>query len=235
MDAGKDGKEFTTDLGRRANSVFNQGLDGDKMNAFKTGIQNAVNMAKTPQEINELRNVAGKAGIMADRFNAIVSPSLLEGAPDWAKDVKEDKTFRGQDLTRFRGMTRDEAREQVMQERAGKIMSRANEGGRKIAADEQDYMKQVASENQNKVATNMADQQRQARIAEVTDPAYRAAEKQKNEAFQKSIGIVDDPYLRQYAMETVINRFGDSINNPSPEIRTQFIRQLNEELSLYAE
>ena len=138
MDAGKDGKEFTTDLGKRANSVFlNQGIynDSDKK-AFESGIRNAIGMAKTPQEINELRSVSQKAGIFSDRFNKFVPSDLLEGAPDWASNVKNDKTFKGQDLTRFAGMTRDEAREQIMKERSSALMKSFDNQGQRIASQQ---------------------------------------------------------------------------------------------------
>jgi hypothetical protein len=122
---------YETDLGKRAKFAF----DNRKSDAeFEKGLGNAFEMAKTEKEIIELSNFI--SGANYKKFNSRISPELLSGAPDWAKDVKEDKTFRGQDLTRFKGMTREEAREQVMKERSSALMKSFDNQGRRIASQQ---------------------------------------------------------------------------------------------------
>lgn len=184
----EEGK-FNTELGQRARAAFSE-IDDPLQ--FKQGLDRAIKMAKTPQEIDELRTIAEQdAFIPVDAFNSRVSPELLSGAPDWAKDVKNDKTFKGQDLSRFGGITRAQASEQIMKEKAAGILSRASEGGRVMLAREKEASDRLLTEQQKEIARQQKERTDNdnmwKRIAELTNPAYRTAEQKKNNDFQSSV------------------------------------------------
>lgn len=143
----------TTELGKMADEAkVNLGFDSKE---FRLGLNKAIGQAKTPQEIAELRRVAKDSGIsdeafsrQVDQWNKKLNPNQV-AKPDWAKDVEKDKTFKGQDMSRFIGMTREEARKKVMEEKVNSFMQQKNKEGAALIKQEQDTIKaenQIAAE-----------------------------------------------------------------------------------------
>ena len=129
----KETGQYSTTLGNQAYTAF--GSQGNE--EFRQGLNRAIKVAKTPQEINDLRDVASQSGISAGDFNARVPNELRTDLPSWANEVKNDSTFKGQDLGRFKDKTRAEAFDQVMQERTAGFMDSANQAGADLYAAEQ--------------------------------------------------------------------------------------------------
>jgi hypothetical protein len=116
---------YQTDLGNQAYSAAGE----QDNNKFRQGLARAIDRAKTPQEINDLRDVAVQSGITTEAFNSRVPNALRTDLPEWANEVQSDSTFKGQDLARFAGKTRAEAFDQVMKERSAGFMDSANQAG----------------------------------------------------------------------------------------------------------
>ena len=66
--------------------------------------------------------------------------------PDWADEVKNDRTFKDvdfnspSDLARFQGKTRAEAYDMLIKEQAASFMSGASKAGKQLAASEKEYL-----------------------------------------------------------------------------------------------
>lgn len=185
MDNGK----FSTDLGKKADAYYKKveanyslansplgesGGNNVTEKAFRTGLFKAMKMAKTVEEINELRRVAERSGIDVGKFNSLVKPSLVDGAPDWAKDVDNDRTFKGEDLTRFAGKTREEAKQIIMSQKAANDMRYFDSIGKANAQKEDNAYNQMV----NEVATTEKQQDDiNRRTKEALDPANIAKQK----------------------------------------------------------
>jgi hypothetical protein len=174
------GGKYSTDLAKRANAVLSEKGDSKQ---FEQGLSNAMGMAKTQKEIDELRQVAIESGIPVDRFNAQANPSLLQGAPEWAKDVKNDSTFKGQDLTRFGNMTREEARAKLMSERASKLMGGFNKAGRQLSEKE---------ENENNLSRRTAEYSQQLKDLKSFEATQKADMARKKAIQDKYPAMTDE-------------------------------------------
>lgn len=121
-----------------------------------------------------MRRVAERSGIDVGKFNSLVKPSLVDGAPDWAKDVDNDRTFKGEDLTRFAGKTREEAKQIIMSQKAANDMRYFDSIGKANAQKEDNAYNQMV----NEVATTEKQQDDiNRRTKEALDPANIAKQK----------------------------------------------------------
>jgi hypothetical protein len=191
-----DNDKFSTDLGKKADAYYKKvevnyllensplgksGGNNVTEKAFRTGLFKAMKMAKTVEEINELRRVAERSGIDVGKFNTLVKPSLVEGAPDWAKDVDGDRTFKGEDLTRFAGKTKEEARQMIMSQKAANDMRYFDGKGKAYAQKEDDAYNQMINEvaatkkQQDNIQKEQSDIDR--RTKEALDPTNIAKQK----------------------------------------------------------
>lgn len=132
----------STELGRMAEKAAIQ-MGRDSL-SFREGLNKAIGQAKTPQEIAELRRVAEDSGIsdeafsrQVDTWNKTLNPSQF-AKPDWAKDVEKDRTFKGQNMSQFVGMTREEARQKIMKEKVDSFMQQKNKEGASLLNKEQE-------------------------------------------------------------------------------------------------
>jgi len=208
--------DYQSELGKQASKAYVASKDN---NEFRQGLARAIDRAKTPQEINELRDVASKNGITTEAFNSRVPNALRTDLPEWANEVQSDSTFKGQDLARFAGKTRAEAFDQVMKERSAGFMDSANQAGVDLYKAEQAPIiaeQQRIKNQQEKLAADFM-------ALPVYDQVKQINVSKTNELL-KSITSTDPASVRKQVNEIL----GGTSSTSSPEDVSSLVSRQNE-------
>jgi hypothetical protein len=177
------------------------------------------------------------------------SPVVESAEPTWWKDVENDRTFKpfSPNDPRFAGKTREEARKEIMSQKAKNLMDRADFTGRQNLQKLQNereqqyisYYDQVSEINSKKALEEALVKERWDKIAEATSPQAIAENKKvmqfakdSIEYAQNNIETADDvaystqelirmsgenPVLKRAESSSVEERFGDVLETIDPK------------------